>query len=186
MSLDRVLIEFVRHEYILCYVKKKVDWAKVLDLLINVCNAVFIYHITFVAQMSVQIVAWCHDKFNALVEIVSLISIDLEVLDRLLVKTEHTPLWIAFDRFYRVTRTRCWRWKHFPVLISALMKRYHCLKLLTIFNAKNASEVLHLPWIISHFSGMVMLNRKCNSEVDLVQFKFIFVVEDVPLENLGD
>ena len=64
---DGLLIELVGDKDFLRVVEDEVERAQVLDLLVQIGNAIRINGVALVPQMRVQVVAWCDDEFNPLI-----------------------------------------------------------------------------------------------------------------------
>ena len=56
-------------------VKQEIERAKILYLLFQVSDAVFMDRVIFITQMRVQVVAWCDNEFNPLILIVLLVAV---------------------------------------------------------------------------------------------------------------
>lgn len=75
LQSHRIYAKLILDEHLLRMVKQEIERAKILYLLFQVSDAVFMDRVIFVTQMRVQVVAWCDNEFNPLVLIVLLVAV---------------------------------------------------------------------------------------------------------------
>ena len=75
LQSHRFCTKLILDEHLLSMVEQEVEWAKILYLLVQVSDAVFMDRVIFVTQMRVQVVAWCDNEFNPLILIVLLVAV---------------------------------------------------------------------------------------------------------------
>ena len=75
LQSHRFCTKLILDEHLLSMVEQEVEWAKILYLLVQVSDAVFMDRVIFVTQMRVQVVAWSDNEFNPLILIVLLVAV---------------------------------------------------------------------------------------------------------------
>ena len=146
---DGIIIEAACRQSILCVIQHQVDGSQVIDLFLEVSDAFGVNAVTFVAQVSVNVVAGNDDYFEALVEEILLVAVDLNV--GVSFEAIHPALRVSLDFSNDIFCTFAGRLKLAPVLFRALVVGQNTLELLPILDAVSAHEVFDVPWVVFHF-----------------------------------